>query len=185
MLKIIFLIIFLNSRNEYHHSKYKQYRNKLKHLIALRKKTYYNDYFKTYSDNIKATWRGITELISFKVKTNNAPNKILKGDKIITETKAITNAFNDCFSSIGSSLASAIPSTQNSFTSYLSDSISNAFFITPVTQSEIQNEISKLNQNKAVGPFSIPVNILKLLSHIVSKPLEISHFEVAQGIGPS
>ena len=107
MLKKKIFIIFLNLRNEYHHSKYKQYRNKLKHLIALRKKTYYNDYFKTYSDNIKATWRGITELISFKVKTNNAPNKILKGDKIITETKAIANAFNDYFSSIGSSLASA------------------------------------------------------------------------------
>ena len=35
------------------------------------------------------------------------------------------------------------------------------------------SEISNLNSSKAVGPFSIPVNILKLIKNIISVPLEI------------
>ena len=49
----------------------------------------------------------------------------------------------------------------------------NSFYIFHVTCSEIEAEISRLKTGKSVGPFSIPIDILKMLKAYVSKPLEI------------
>ena len=38
---------------------------------------------------------------------------------------------------------------------------------------EIECEISKLNNNKSTGPFSIPIQILKQIKTFISTPLEI------------
>ena len=48
----------------------------------------------------------------------------------------------------------------------------NSFYLSPVTTIEIEEEISNLNSSKAVGPFSIPVYLLKLLKTYLSIPLE-------------
>ena len=42
-----------------------------------------------------------------------------------------------------------------------------------VTSDEIVTEISKLKNGKAAGPFSIPVDILKILKFAISEPLAI------------
>ena len=49
----------------------------------------------------------------------------------------------------------------------------SVFFLFPTCSSEIEEEISNLNVNKASGPFSIPTKIPKLLKELISKPLEI------------
>ena len=51
--------------------------------------------------------------------------------------------------------------------------LQNSFFLLPCTSNEIQLEIDKLSNNKATGPYSIPVSIIKLLKPLISKPLEI------------
>ena len=43
----------------------------------------------------------------------------------------------------------------------------------PATSKEIEVEISNLRITKAVGPFSIPIGILKIIKFVVSKPLEM------------
>ena len=48
---------YLKTRNNYYFSKYKFYRNKLKHLIQVSKKTYYQHYFVSKTKNIKDTWK--------------------------------------------------------------------------------------------------------------------------------
>ncbi len=42
---------YLKNRNDYYFSKYKIYRNKLKHLLIISKKSYYNNYFKNNNCN--------------------------------------------------------------------------------------------------------------------------------------
>ena len=49
----------------------------------------------------------------------------------------------------------------------------NSFFLFPSTSREIEVEISNLRTSQAVGPFSIPIDILKIIKCVVSKPLEI------------
>lgn len=54
----------------------------------------------------------------------------------------------------------------------LKNQLCDSFFLFPANAGEIESEISYLNYSKATRPFSIPSNIFKLLSVIVSKPLE-------------
>ena len=69
---------------------------------------------------------------------------------------------------------------------YLDKSHLDSFFILPTSTQEIEEEILKLKNDKAVGPFSIPVRILKIIRHVVSRPLEaIFNLSFSTGIVPS
>ena len=81
----------------------------------------------------------------------------------------IANEFNTYFANIGNKLANEIPSAHVSPSSYqppFPQTVS--FFLFPTCSSEIEEEISNLNVNKASGPFSIPTKILKLLKVYIS-----------------
>ena len=56
---------------------------------------------------------------------------------------------------------------------YLGNPVCNSFYLFPTWSGEIETEINNLKSGKSSGPSSIPVNILKLTQHVVSKPLEI------------
>ena len=62
----------------------------------------------------------------------------------------------------------------------------DSLFLAPVTAGEIEKEIASLNCSKAIGPFTIPVVILKLISNVVSRPLEtIFNASLSTGIVPT
>ena len=109
------------------------------------------------------------------------------GDSITTDTKSIANASNYFFSNIGNKLAKSIPEVPNiSPLDYLPVPPSSSFYLSFVTSSEIEDEIDNINSRKATGPFSIPTKLLKLLKHVVSKPLEILfNYSFSQGKIPS
>ena len=109
------------------------------------------------------------------------------GDSITTDTKSIANAFNNFFSNIGNKLAKSIPEVPNiSPLDYLPVPPSSSFYLSSVTSSGIEDEIDNINSRKATGPFSIPTKLLKLLKHVVSKPLEILfNYSFSQGKIPS
>ena len=65
--------------------------------------------------------------------------------------------------------------TRKSPLDFLTQRSSNSFFVSPVTPIEIQNVIKSFKSGKAVGPFGIPISLLKLLCDYISLPLcEIS-----------
>ena len=121
-------------------------------------------------NNMKTTWRG-KQIITTKSKKWQTPNNIVKNKKSLTNPKDIANAFNDYFAAIGSNLASTIPPATKSLTEYLTEPQCTRFFINPTTPKEIEEEINKLNSNKASGPCSIPAKPLKILKNILSYPL--------------
>ena len=84
----------------------------------------------------------------------------------------MANAFNTYFSSIGNDLTKSIP-IEKSPVEYLHNPVCDSFFVYPTTTDEIENEISKLKSGKATGPFSVSVDILKLLKFVLSTPLKI------------
>lgn len=100
---------FLETRNIYFLTKYKFYRNKITQLLKVSKQNYYHNYFIANSKNIKKTWAGIKELITLKPNGFNSPSKIVVGNNVITDSKAIASAFNKYFSDIGRNLAEEIP----------------------------------------------------------------------------
>ena len=100
--------------------------------------------------------------------------------------KFLTSIFNDFFSSVGSNLASKLPSTNREFTDYMSGNFDKSFFFNTVMASEIETEILSISLNKAHGLYSCPTIILRSIRHILSKPLaDIMNKSVSQGVYPS
>ena len=74
-------------------------------------------------------------------------------------------------SSIAEKTKSSIKFLPKHYTEYLSNTNTNAFFLTPTDKKEISFIISSLDFLKSFGPNSIPVKILKLLKNDISQQL--------------
>ena len=136
-------------------------------------------------NSMKNIWRGIKQVITIKSKKCQTPNNIVKNNKSSTNPKDIANAFNDYFAAIGSNIASTIPPATKSFTEYLTEPQCTSFSINPTTPKEIEEEINKLNSNKASSPCSIPAKLLKILKNILSYPLSyLCNLSFSEGIAP-
>ena len=104
----------------------------------------------------------------------DSPSKIVVGNNVITDSKAIATAFSNHFSQIGSKLAEEIPQVDIDLLDFLGSLQANSFMLFPASAAEIKEIITCLNSFKASGPFSIPVCLLKLLKTCISFPLEFS-----------
>ena len=125
--------LYMNSKNAYYFSKYKFYRNKIKHLILLSKNSYYPNYFQNNSNNIKNIWQGIKQLITLSNKKFLIPTTVEINSQKITNTIDIANAFNTYFANIGSNLAASTPSLAVSYTKYLNSPALQNFALYPTT----------------------------------------------------
>ena len=66
-----------------------------------------------------------------------------------------------------------IPLTQKSPIDYLGDPLPNSFFLSSTTLTEVSAIISALKDNRASGPNSIPIKLLKTLNSHISVSLSI------------
>ena len=178
---------YLKTKSAFYHTKFKLYRNKLNHLLRVSKRNYYSNYFETNVGNSRKIWKGIKNLVHIKSKSYQTPEVINDNGCELTDVKSIANAFNDYCSNVGCNLANNIPKMDKSPIDYLTPpTFHDSFFLAPVTAGEIEKEIASLNCSKAIGPFSIPVVILKLISNVVSRPLEtIFNASLSTGIVPT
>lgn len=70
-----------NIKNDYH-NQFKKLRNDLQTRLKESKTNYYNNYFATNSNYLKATWKGIKNIINLKPKNNSSPNLITNDNMI-------------------------------------------------------------------------------------------------------
>ena len=122
-------------------------------------------------NNIKNTWKGIKTIISIKNITTTVPHSFEFNNRTITDPAAMSNIFNDYFTSIAKKTNSNIKFSPRHYSDYLSHTNTNTFFLTPTDKNEISFIISSLDSHKSSGPNSIPVNILKLLKNDISQQL--------------
>ena len=62
--------------------------------------TYYTKYFQNNWSNIKNTWKGIKTIISIKNITTTVHHSIELNSRTITEPTAMSNVFNNYFTSV-------------------------------------------------------------------------------------
>ena len=74
---------------------------------------------------------------------------------------------------VASNIDKDIPRTKKYPPDYLGNRSSASFFVSPTNRNEVKNIISQLQIGKSVGPCSIPVNLLKMLSPAIVSPLVI------------
>ena len=97
----------------------------------------------------------------------------------------VANAFYNYFANVGVNLARLIPDVDKSPLEYLKNPSCKNFYLFSVIPVQIENEISHLKSDKATGPFSIPVNILKVLKSVIPVPLaNLFNTSLSTGIVP-
>ena len=80
----------------------------LKRSIREAKKMYFHSVFDKYKNDIRNTWKTISELLCKSSKKSNPIKELKVGNRIITDTNEICNSFNDFFVNIGPNLAKNI-----------------------------------------------------------------------------
>ena len=142
---------------------YKKFRNSVVKDIKASKTNYLKNYFLCNSNNIKKIWSGIRSIINIsKVKADFIPT-LNENGKVIDNPSAIANIFNNVFVNVGLNTGKDIPPGNCSPASFLKGTYSESMFLSPVTPNEVEDFISQMDNNKSIGPFSIPVPLLKIL----------------------
>ena len=118
--------------------------------------------------NIKNTWKGIRNLMSWKQPTSPNIHLLSQDNESVTNPKNIGNIFNDYFSTVAEKTKAKIRFSNKLFDGFLQHSNENPFFLKPTSSHEIINLISSLNESKSVGPNNLPTKILKLFTKDVS-----------------
>ena len=109
--------------------------------------TYYNNYFKGNSHNIRNTWRGINSMLGNQSKTITI-NEIEFSSLTYESPKDISGILNKRFSEIGPTLAAEISDTPIKCTDYIKPAEAT-FILKQITCTEIFSLINKLPLNKA------------------------------------
>ena len=151
---------------------YKKFRNKVVSEIRGSKNDYYEQYFTKHKLNMKMLWSGIRSIINCK---SNAGSNISSlhhdGIKVDDSLKKMANIFNNVFVNTAHKINEKICCTRKSPLDYLSSKNSQSFFVSPVSPQEIKILITSMKNGIAVGPYSIPIFLLKILSEHISIPL--------------
>ena len=101
------------------------------------KQIYYTKYFEINWNNIKNTWKGIKTIISIKNITTTVPHSIEFNNRTVTDPTAMSNVFNNYFTSTAKKTNSNIKFSPKHYTDYLSYTNTNTFFLTPTDKNEI------------------------------------------------
>lgn len=127
---------------------YKQYKNKLTHLMRIRKKQYFGELLNYHKHDIKRTWRILNEITRRNNNIQKFPNKLFDGNSELTSRIDIVNHLNDYFAKIGPELSSRIEPSKvhqscRMSNNYFSKGFSDSFYLKPTNSTEIQQIINK------------------------------------------
>ena len=96
--------ISLKHPTSYNNTVYREYRNKLKTLLKIEEKIYYQSLIVANKHNLKKTW-GIIKQVINKSKCSKISSEFYRNGSILNDEISIANAFNDYFVNIGPTLA--------------------------------------------------------------------------------
>lgn len=175
--------------NEELHKQFKSERNKTAQKIKNTKKKFYYGAFKKYTGNPKRMWKLINTLSNNKIKPHCTPPKLLTKDGPITDGNEICETFNVFFSTIGSTLANAIPTTQQihhiDTTMHVTNNTNELTVFTPCQSDEISKIICNLDPDCSAGIDGITTKMIKCINNLVSDQLATCINEhLAKGIFP-
>ena len=153
---------------------HKQFRNRVVIELKESKTKYFHDYFNVNSNNMKLLWTGIKSIISIKNSHVSVINKLKDTNgNLTTDSTAMANIFNKFFVNVADGVTKNIPRSPRSPLNYLKNKNPSSFFISPTAPYEISDIIDLLKTGKSIGPNSIPLKLLKILSPQISSPLSL------------
>ena len=107
--------------------------------------------------------KGVKNLISLKtVSHSSSSSSIYYNNETVASPFEIVNVFNNYFSNIALNIQSSIKYSAKEFVELLPPLNIKSCFLSPSDKNEIVSIISVLDSQKASGPKSIPIKIIKL-----------------------
>ena len=170
-------------------SNFKTYRNNLTRQISQLKSNYYKSEIDKTKNNPYQLWKTLNKITNLKASKNPITTyKIYnKSNQIVTDTKEISNIFNNYFANVGQELAKSInpnPSLHGSYHKH--KSVRDSFFLNPISLNEMKQYIKNLNSKKSIPKHSIPIQIIKQCCEILAPVLtDIFNICITQGIFPN
>ena len=137
---------YFRSKNEVHktelYTKFKDLKNEVTQLTRSGKKEYYKKYFNKNKDNIQKIWKGIKEIINVKSKNYDYPTSLQDGDVNITDPIAVSNSFNEYFTSIADKILKKRKyEGSKSYRDFLANRLIENFVFKECDENEIQSII--------------------------------------------
>jgi len=175
---------FIRTRNPLDKEASRIFSNKLYRLIKLAERRYYANELQLAQYNMRNTWKILKDIITHD-NTTQFPSEFVDGITVVLDNKDIANGFNNYFVNVGHTLASKIPLTNTSYSSYLGDVVNSNFYLTPIVEKEILEVVNKLNNNKSAGLDNISPKVIKSTIYPIVKPLaDIFNKSYVTGIVP-
>ena len=157
-------------------------KNKLNKEINQDKKSYYQNIFTVFKNDMKKSWKVLHSLLGSKNDKNTA-DKIFANVNSDTEKINVVNKFNDFFANVGRNLALQMSDSVN-LPVYQTDYISQNFYIFPPSYAEI----SKIIMNLKITRTSLdvlPIKLLKKFCNIFVIPITaMIENSILQGVFP-
>ena len=150
------------------------------------KANHFDNFFQENKLNLFKTWEGIRKIINITTKGIKEINCIQIGNKTINNRTKIANNFKNHFTSIAEKIEDNLVKSKFNYSKYLSNPNEYSFFMKPTNAEEVLCEITKLENNKSIGPCSIPLKFLKLFKTTLSEPISlIANVSFSTGTFPS
>ena len=110
---------------------------------------------------------------SVEIRSRYSGNTISKitGGKLITCQKQVADNFNTFNINVALNLVKEMQNSTKHFGDYLPNASTNSLFLTPITQAEVEDQISSQNESKAPGSYGLPVKIVKMSKTLISAQL--------------
>jgi hypothetical protein len=130
---------------------YKQLKRKLNNDLRLAEKNYFQNLFDRYKNDPKKTWGIIKDVISCtNSKGTLSSDEFIIGGNPVSDSHAISEAFNNFFINVGPNVSSNIPVSPVDPVSYLPQETRDSIFFSPVTEVEVHNILHEM-KNKSPG----------------------------------
>ena len=165
---------------------YKRQQNITNKEIRLTKQAYYQNSFNEHPGYSQKTWQTINELTSRKSGKMSVTSLKING-LMITDTREISNKFNNHFSTISPKLASEIDSDSGDYQRYLTCT-DKQFHLHPTNTSKVfslMNKLNKLKQTNKLNKFkatSISARLIRECANLICVPIcHIFNQSISQG----
>ena len=132
---------------ERYHKEYKYYKNLVSTTLKQNKTDYCNHYLGSNWNSIKNTWKGVKSILTVQNISADILKNLNEEGTTISNPVAISNIFNNYFSSIAYETNSVISFPHKQFSDLLKNRSNNSFFVGPIEKTETKNVIS-LGSNK-------------------------------------
>ena len=170
-------------RNRISNEIYKNYKNRLSHLLKVSEKQYYQESLEKHRSNMRKTWE-IIKMVINKNKNKTTNSEFLVNNRLTTDKTKVANGFNKYFVNVGATLAKAIAKPNVSPMHYIQQTVMETFYINPATENEIAKIFSNF-KDSASGWDNLSPAIIKTIKQHIKQPItHICNLSFANGYFP-